>query len=92
MSRTLQGSGATVCNNARNQDEEYTWTVFVNGEEVFSGVTNEAKEGEIPGLNDDATYGADDEKNLIPENEKTKYQFTDKALSPRSTSMTTPWT
>ena len=38
--------GATVCNNARNQDEEYTWTVFVNGEEVFSGVTNEAKDGE----------------------------------------------
>ncbi|MCQ5160556.1 S-layer homology domain-containing protein [Clostridium sp. DFI.5.61] len=70
--------GATVCNNARNQDEEYTWTVFVNGEEVFSGVTNETKNGEIPGLNDDATYGADDEKNLIPENEKTKYQFTDK--------------
>ena len=55
-------------------------------------MTNETKNGEIPGLNDDATYGADDEKNLIPENEKTKYQFTDKALSPRSTSMTTPWT
>ena len=48
--------GATVCNNAPEQDEEYTWTVFVNGEEVFSGVTNEAKDGEIPGLNDDATY------------------------------------
>ena len=49
-----------------------------SGEEVFSGVTNEAKDGEIPGLNDDATCGADDKKNRIPENEKTKYQFTDK--------------
>ena len=35
--RVCKDLGAAVCNDARGQqaDEEYTWTAFVNGEEVF---------------------------------------------------------
>ncbi len=49
-------------------------TVFVNGEEVHSGLPSRLTVRSR--MND--RHLPDDEKNLIPENEKTKYQFTDK--------------
>ena len=55
--------GATICNDARNQEskEMYDWTVYVNGEEVFS---------------DDENANSNDAENSIPEDVNKDYQYT----------------
>ncbi len=55
--------GAVICNDQRGQedDEMYTWTVYVNGEEVFTGEENNRwnpwnRENSIPEDNEGDTY------------------------------------
>ena len=58
--------GAVICNDQRGQedDEMYTWTVYVNGEEVFNGEENN-------------TWNPWNRENSIPENnEGDNYQYT----------------
>ena len=33
--------GAVICNGDRDNDNDYTWTVYTNGEEVFTGEDND---------------------------------------------------
>ena len=52
--------GAVICNDQRGQedDEMYTWTVYVNGEEVFTGEENNRwnRENSIPENNEGDNY------------------------------------
>ncbi len=60
--------GSVICNGDRDKDNDYTWTVYVNGEEVFEGDDN--SDAAIRGI----YY--DPDGNFIPENDDATYQFT----------------